>query len=110
MVNSHRGEIESDLFGKPMLFCLTLGALADIEARLGHIHLVNIIKRLSEGRMASDELIIILGAAARGGGQSLTNEEIAKLPLKAGLDRAYLLIADLFNACFDNVSHNTKSA
>jgi hypothetical protein len=35
MVNPIRGEVESNLFGRPMTFCLTLGALAEIEVAFG---------------------------------------------------------------------------
>jgi hypothetical protein len=35
MANRHRGEIEAVLDGRPRTLCLTLGALAELEAAFG---------------------------------------------------------------------------
>lgn len=102
MANSVRGEIVSDLFGKPMIFCLTLGALAEIESVLAPNALPQFIKRIGKGEFTAHDVTLVLAAASRAGGCTLTAGEIDKLPMNGGYTRAYRLAADLLSACFDD--------
>lgn len=102
MANSIRGEIESDLFGSPMTFCLTLGALAELESAIGPQALPQFIARIGKGEFTVHDVMLVLAAASRGGGCQLTHKEIAQMPLNGGFVKAYKLAADLLSACFDD--------
>lgn len=101
MANSVRGEIDSDLFGEPLTFCLTLGALAEIETAFSGARFVGIVERVTTGALAIHDLILILGAAARGGGARLSNDDLSRRPMVGGLERAYRLVGDLLATCFE---------
>ena len=79
MTNAARGESTLTLGGADYTLCLTLGALAEIEEALGIESINEIGKRLEKPR--ARDLVAVLGALIRGGGGSLTNEELAALPL-----------------------------
>ena len=51
MPNRHRGEIEAELGGRRYTLCLTLGALAELEAAFGAEDLVALAERFERGRM-----------------------------------------------------------
>jgi hypothetical protein len=53
MANLHRGEIEAVLDGQPMVLCLTLGALAELEAVFGEEDMLALANRLSSGRLSA---------------------------------------------------------
>jgi Phage tail tube protein, GTA-gp10 len=100
MVNIHRGEIEAVIDGRPMTLCLTLGALAELEARLGAGDLVDLGEKFSKGQVSARHLIAILGAGLRGGGASISDEELAALPMQGGLKGAAEIAAHLLRATF----------
>ena len=86
MVNRRRGEVPLDLGGTRYTLCLTLGALAELEAALQAGDLVGLAERFSSGRLAARDLIALLGAALRGGGHALDDAAAAALPLAGGLE------------------------
>ena len=53
MANRHRGEIEANLGGKTWTLCLTLGALAELEAAYGAEDLLTIVERFENGRISA---------------------------------------------------------
>jgi hypothetical protein len=77
MPNLHRGEIEALLDGEPRTLCLTLGALAELEARLQAGDLMGLAERFGTGRNPARDLTAILGAGLRGGGNPLSDDDIA---------------------------------
>ncbi|GBU17337.1 MULTISPECIES: gene transfer agent family protein [Methylobacterium] len=86
MANRHRGEVDLDLGGTRYTLCITLGALAEIESGLGGGDLDGLAARFSDGRLAGSDLIVLLGAALRGGGHPLDDAAVARLPLAGSLD------------------------
>ena len=66
MPNIHRGEIAAEIGGETRVLCLTLGALAELEARLGAGDLAGLAERFGEGRISARDLTAILGAGLRG--------------------------------------------
>ena len=66
MTNLHRGEIACLIGGRPLRLCLTLGALAEIEAAFGCDGLAALGERLSSGRMRASDLIAILAPPRAG--------------------------------------------
>ena len=55
MANLHRGEIEAILDGRPMTLCLTLGALAELEAAFGDEDMLALANRFASGRLSARE-------------------------------------------------------
>jgi hypothetical protein len=85
MANHHRGEIDCQIGGRRLRLCLTLGALAEIEASFGCDGLAALGERLSSGRMGAGDLVALIGAAARGAGETISDAELRALPLSAAL-------------------------
>jgi hypothetical protein len=98
MPNTHRGEISAQLGGRSFTLCLTLGALAELEAAFGAEDLLALAARFESGRLSARDAIRILGAGLRGGGAAISDEEVAALPgdLAGHLD----LVARLLSATF----------
>ena len=61
--------------------CLTLGALAELEAAFGAKSLAELGERFSAGGLTSRDLIALVAVGLRGGGHALTDAEVAALPL-----------------------------
>ena len=100
MANIQRGEIEAEIGGERRTLCLTLGALAELETRLGAGDLVGLAERFSEGRVAGGDLLAILGAGLRGGGNAIGDEELAGMTVAGGLKGAAEIAARLLRATF----------
>lgn len=100
MPNRRRGEVAAEIGGRRHTLCLTLGALAELEDAFGVEDLGALAERFSQGRLASRDLISLLGAGLRGGGQAITDDEVARLPLAEGLEGIAAAVADLLVATF----------
>jgi hypothetical protein len=100
MPNFRRGEVALDLAGTRYTLCLTLGALAELEAALGADDLVALALRFETGRLASRDLLAVLSAGLRGGGHALDERAIAALPLSDGLGPVVEAVAALLIATF----------
>lgn len=100
MSNHHRGEIDCVIAGRHLKFCLTLGALADIESGLGADGLAALGDRLASGRLGARDLVTILGAAARGAGEALSDAELEALPIGGDIGGLVRAVAALLRAAF----------
>lgn len=100
MANTQRGEIEAVIGGETRTLCLTLGALAELEARLQAGDLVGLAERFAGGRVSARDLTAILGAGLRGGGNALTDDDLARLSIEGGLKGAADIAARLLKATF----------
>ncbi|WP_249729606.1 MULTISPECIES: gene transfer agent family protein [unclassified Chelatococcus] len=98
--NRHRGEVEAEFGGERHVLCLTLGALAELETAFGADDLATLGQRLSEGRLSARDIIRILGAGLRGAGTTLSDAEVAGLPVAGHLDAYAQAVADLLAAAF----------
>ena len=78
-MNAARGETAVVVDGAPRRLCLTLGALAEIEAAFGCARISDLQVRLRAASAA--DLIIVLAALLRGGGEA----EMAKRVAAAGI-------------------------
>ena len=65
--NGARGEVSARLAGAERSLCLTLGALAEIETRLGVEGLDGLAERMR--RLSARDLTAVLAALLRGGGE-----------------------------------------
>lgn len=104
MANIHRGEIEAVINGQKLVLCLTLGALAELEARLEADDLVALGEKFASGQVSARHLIAILGAGLRGGGASISDEELAAASIEGGLKGAAEIVSQLLKATFGEAS------
>ncbi|MDB5588308.1 MAG: transfer agent family protein [Devosia sp.] len=100
MANTQRGEVDAVIGGERKTLCLTLGALAELEARLQAGDLVGLAERFSDGRVSARDLTAILGAGLRGGGNAITDDDLARLSIEGGLKGAAEIAARLLKATF----------
>ena len=99
--NRHRGEIEACLDGETRVLCLTLGALAELETAFAVDSLTGLAERFSSGRLKADDLIRIIGAGLRGGGNLFSDEDVAGMAAADGLAGFARITADLLRATFE---------
>jgi hypothetical protein len=99
-----RGEIDAVIGGETVTLCLTLGALAELESRLQAGDLVGLAERFASGRVSARDLTAILGAGLRGGGNAMTDDDLARLAIEGGLKGAAEIAARLLKATFGEVA------
>ena len=100
MANTPRGEISALIEGEEKVLCRTLGALAELEARLSAGDLVGLSERFAGGRVSARDLTAIIGAGLRGGGNAVTDDDIARMSIEGGLRGAADIAARLLRATF----------
>ena len=100
MANRHRGEIEAELGGGKRTLVLTLGALAELESAFGADDLVALAERFEQGRMSAKDAIRIIGAGLRGAGESVSDDEVARLAAAGGAAGYVKIVSDLLAATF----------
>jgi hypothetical protein len=100
MPNRRRGEVALQLGDTRYTLCLTLGALAELEDAFGVQDLNALTERFGTGRLSSRDLLTLLGVALRGGGQPLSDAEVANLPLHDGVEPVAAALADLLVMTF----------
>ena len=100
MANPQRGEILAVFDGEERVLCLTLGALAELEGRMGVGDLVGLGERFSEGRVSARDLTAIIGAGLRGGGNEVSDDDLARMAIEGGLRGAADIAARLLRATF----------
>lgn len=74
-MNGARGEVRVQLDGEMRVLCLTLGALAEIETVLDLDGLDDLVRRLRS--LSARDLIVILAALLRGGGEAAFADRLA---------------------------------
>jgi hypothetical protein len=84
MANPQRGEVAIRIDGREHVMRLTLGALAELEARLEATSLLGLAEKFEGGGVSAAELTALLTAGIRGGGGSITEDEIAAADIDGG--------------------------
>ncbi len=100
MANRHRGEIEAELGSKRRKLCLTLGALAELEAAFGVEDLTALAERFGCGRISARDAIRIIGAGLRGAGEKIGDDEVAALASPEAAAGYVQIVIDLLSATF----------
>ena len=100
MANKRRGEVELVLDGTPYTLCLTFGALAELEDRMQLDNIGELADRFSAGKVRSADLIKILGAALRGGGNSISDEDAAAMRCEGGAAALTASLVELLKVTF----------
>ncbi len=102
--NRRRGEIEAVLDGERRILCLTLGALAELETAFAADNLAELAARFSAGTLKTADLIRILGAGLRGGGNLVTDEDVAVMGTDGGIAGFAHIAGALLAATFGEAS------
>jgi Phage tail tube protein, GTA-gp10 len=108
-VNKRRGEVAAELDGKTYRLCLTLGALAELEATYIAADLGALVERFSRGRLSALDMIRIVGAGLRGGGNEIADDEVGNMQAADGIAGFALIVAELLTATFGAASAPTAN-
>jgi hypothetical protein len=100
MPNRHRGEIEAVLDGRRFTLCLTLGALAELEAALDAPDIAGLARRFGEGRLSARDAVKVIGAGLRGAGSDIDDQEVARMTADGGAAGYVAIVAALLAATF----------
>ena len=100
MPNHHRGEIEAILDGRSWRLCLTLGALAELEAAFGSDDMLALAERFSRGRLSAGDATRIIGAGLRGAGHDVDDAAVARMRGEGGAAGYVETVAQLLTATF----------
>jgi hypothetical protein len=100
MVNRLRGEVEAELDGRRFTLCLTLGALAELEAALGAGDLMGLARRFEAGQLSAADAIKVIGAGLRGGGNEVDDAAVGRMRASRGAAGFVAIVADLLGATF----------
>ena len=112
MANKHRGEIEARLDGTTYRLCLTLGALAELEAAFGDDDMLALASRFQKGRLRAVDCVRIIGAGLRGGGHDVCDELVGRMQADGGASGFVEIVARLLSTTFggDTPSPATTTA
>lgn len=108
--NRHRGEIAADFDGETRLLCLTLGALAELEAAFGVGNLADLAGRFEGGRLSASDVIRIVGAGLRGAGNLTSDEDVAAMSTEGGAAGFVRIATELLWASFGGADPETRSS
>ncbi|TBW40987.1 gene transfer agent family protein [Siculibacillus lacustris] len=100
MANRRRGEVEALVDGRPVVLCLTLGALCELETAFGVDDLAALAARFASGRLSARDILRVLACGLRGGGTAISDAEVAALPIDGGLLGAAAVVGELLAATF----------
>jgi len=98
--NRRRGEIVATLDGRPHRLCLTLGALAELESAYEADDLGALVARFSGGRLSALDLIRVVGAGLRGGGEAVTDEAVGTMQCEDGVAGFAAIVSELLTVTF----------
>ena len=99
-VNRRRGEISADFDGKSYRMCLTLGSLAELEDAFGTRDLNALAERFGTGRLSAKDMLEILAAGMRGGGNNVNAVELGAMQCEGGLAGCARAVTQLLEATF----------
>lgn len=100
MANKYRGEIDAEIGGRKRCLVLTLNALAELECAFGADDLVALAERFGSGRLKARDLVLVIAAGLRGAGETVSDEDVARMPVDGGAEAYVRIAADLLKATF----------
>ncbi len=107
--NRRRGEVEAVIGGERRVLCLTLGALAELETAFAVADLHGLAGRFSEGRLKAADMIRIIGAGLRGGGNPCSDDEVAAMTMEGGVAAFARIVAELLDETFGGAPKETTT-
>ena len=99
MANAARRDCR-ELDGRERTLCLTLGALAELEAAFGVDDLVALAARFDGGRLSARDVASVIGCGLRGAGEAVGDAEVAAMRIDGGAAGFARLAAELIGATF----------
>jgi hypothetical protein len=102
--NRRRGEISAELDGKTYRLCLTLGALAELEAAYAADDLGALVERFASGRLSALDMMRIIGAGLRGAGEDMSDAVVGMMRSADGAAGFAAIVADLLTTTFGAAS------
>ena len=99
-VNRRRGEVAALLDGREYRLCLTLGALAELEDAFAASDLGALVQRFSGGTLAAGDMVAVIGAGLRGGGNEISDDEVRRMTAEGGVAGFAAIVSDLLQATF----------
>jgi hypothetical protein len=106
--NRRRGEVEAVIDGERRILCLTLGSLAELETAFAADSLAGLAERFAVHRLKAEDLIVLLAAGLRGGGNVVSDEDVAGMCVDGGLGGLVRVVGDLMVAAFGAVSDDER--
>jgi hypothetical protein len=100
MGNPWAGEVAITVDGVPRVMRLTLGALAELEARLESDSLMEMIARFETGGFRVSDLISLIAAGLKGGGWEVSEAELVKRRIEGGPLAVAQAAAELLKVTF----------
>ncbi|TPW29442.1 gene transfer agent family protein [Martelella alba] len=98
--NRHRGEVEAVIDGERRILCLTLGALCELETAFAADNLADLGQRFASGKLKTIDLVRIIGAGLRGGGNAFADEDVAGMSIEGGIAGSARLVSELLSLTF----------
>ena len=98
--NRQRGEIEAVIDGERRILCMTLGALAELETAFGVDNIADLAGRFAGGKVGMRDVMAIIAAGLRGGGNLVEDGEISDCRVEGGIGGAIALSARLLESAF----------
>jgi hypothetical protein len=95
--NKARGEVLLAIDGRDVRLCVTLGALAELEAAFDVVSLSELGERLAQLNAA--DLITVISALSAGGGAAQSVADLARAEIDA--KEAAQAVAEAFRVAFD---------
>ncbi|MGI9425182.1 MAG: gene transfer agent family protein [Hyphomicrobiaceae bacterium] len=109
MANKRRGEIEARLDGKTFRLCLTLGALAELEAAFGDEDMLALATRFESGRLRAQDAVRIIGAGLRGAGYDIADEAVAQMQCDGAAGGYVGVVAELLQTTFGTTADDQNA-
>ena len=100
MANPYAGEVALTIDGQARVLKLTLGALAELEAALEAESLVALVERFEAGSFSSRDVLALIAAGLRGGGNDVGAELLARAEIAGGPMAAARAAAELLARAF----------
>lgn len=96
--NRARGEVLLEIDGRPIRLCLTLGALAELEAAFDVVSLSELGARLAH--LSAADIAVVIAALAKGGGEAVSAADVcaARIDPRA----AASAVAEAFRLALDD--------
>lgn len=109
MHNKYRGEISARLDGHDYRLCLSLGALAELEAAFDDEDMIALACRFESGRLKAGDAIRVIGAGLRGAGNEISDEAVAGMRHEDGAGGYVSIVVRLLAATFGSVDDEQGS-
>jgi hypothetical protein len=93
--NRRRGEVLVNIDSAPRILCLTLGALAELEDAFAVPNLSDLGSYFSNGKFTANDIVHIIGAGLRGGGNLYTDDDVRCMSIEGGAVGLAQAAADL---------------